>query len=81
MTTPALLPENDPLFTVAEVAKELRINRHNVTAMFAKEPDVIIYGSKESTRKSRKYRQLRIPRHCIERVLGRLKVRAGEGAR
>lgn len=72
MTIPAL---NEPLFTVLEVSKQLKLDRHAVTDLFANEKGVLVLGEPETTRGSRRYRQLRIPQSVLNRVLARKTVR------
>jgi Fic family protein len=62
-------------FTVDEVACILSMSRDTVVRRFAKEPGVVIEGNAETTRERRRYRQLRIPKAVLNRVLARKTVK------
>jgi hypothetical protein len=58
--------ENHEYLTVAEAAAHLRLSRNTIIRRFASHPDVLQLGvHSETTRKSRKYRILRIPRRLV----------------
>jgi hypothetical protein len=66
---------NKAHFTVDEVASILSIGRDTVIRRFANEPGVIVDGNTETTRERRRYRQLRIPKAVLNRVLARKTVK------
>lgn len=66
------LPE---LLTVGEISTAIRKDRHAVTDMFVREPEVLVLGRAETVRGKRRYRQLRIPKHVFARVCARKMVR------
>lgn len=63
---------NEPLLTIPEITKLLRIDRHTACRLFAAEPGVLIIGNKETRRGQRKYRMLRVPQAVLNRVVARL---------
>ncbi len=75
MPRSAAINIQDKLFTVAEVAALLRLDRHVVTGMFVGESGVLVLGNAETVRGCRKYRQLRIPQSVLNRVVARNTVR------
>lgn len=66
-----LLDNQEKLYTVLEVAEFLRVDPHTVRKLFGNEPDVLVLGPTETTRKQRKYRQLRITAAALNRVCAR----------
>jgi len=67
---------SEPAFyTVPEISKLLRVDRHTVTRLFANESGVLILGNRETRCGQRKYRMLRIPSAVLNRVLARCTVR------
>jgi hypothetical protein len=62
-------------FTVDEVASILSTSRDTVIRRFANEPGVVVDGNTETTRERRRYRQLRIPKAVLNRVLARKTVK------
>ncbi len=61
---------DDSVFTVAEIAKKLKIETDTVRRLFGSEPGVIVITSADS--RKRLYRTLRIPANVLLRVLTRL---------
>lgn len=57
--------------TIAEVSELLGFSRAVVTALFEKEPGILVLERPEKMTK-RKYRSIRIPRTVFERVRARL---------
>ena len=67
---------SEPAFyTIPEISKLLRVDRHTVTRLFANESGVLILGNRETERGQRKYRMLRIPSAVLNHVLARCTVR------
>jgi hypothetical protein len=64
----------DSIFTVNEVEALLKISRWSVIRKFADEASVIDMGSPTTTKRARKYRDLRVPQSVINRVLARRRV-------
>ena len=60
-------PPDDPLLTVNEVAKLLRISPNRAISLFANEPGVLNLGTSRSSNRARRLRQLRIPTSVLER--------------
>ena len=59
-------------YTIAEVSTLMALSPRVVTTLFEREPGVLIFESKSTTRRKRKhYRTIRIPRHVYERVVRR----------
>lgn len=58
-------------YTVAEVAELTGFSRQTVTALFDKEPGVLVIKRPAGLEK-RRYRSIRIPAHVYQRVLRRL---------
>ena len=67
--------QQQPLLTVSDIAKILRLDRHTVTALFAREPGTVVLGNRETVRGRRRYRHLRVPQAVLNRVLARYSVR------
>jgi hypothetical protein len=65
----------EKFLTIPEISAQLRIDRHTVVSMFAGERGVIVIGNGETTKKQRKYRQLRVPQSVFNRVIARITVR------
>jgi len=66
---------NKTYFTVDEVASILSTSRDTIIRRFANQPGVIVDGNTETTRERRRYRQLRIPKAVLNRVLARKTVK------
>jgi transcriptional regulator GlxA family with amidase domain len=60
--------QEQEVFTVAEVAKLLKVSPDTVSRLFENEPGVIDLGSPERLHK-RRYRVLRIPAAALNRFL------------
>jgi hypothetical protein len=60
-------------YTVVEVAAMMGFHRDTITALFEKEPGVIVIERPGKMNK-RRYRSIRIPQHVYERVLQRFRV-------
>jgi len=65
----------EPLLTIPEITKLLRIDRHTACRLFADEPGVVVIGNRETRRGQRKYRMLRVPTAVLNRVIARMTVR------
>ena len=65
----------EQFFTVPEIAKQLRLDRHTVTSLFERERGVVVVGNPETTRGPRRYRTLRVPASVLNRVISRMSVR------
>lgn len=61
-------------YTVAEVAKLMRLSIQSVIRTFERERGVIIFEMKRP-RKRASYRTLRIPRHVYRRVMDKMTVK------
>lgn len=66
-------PLDEPVSTVDELAKQLKMHRSTVTRLFIDEPGVIRYGHSR-LRGKKQYYTLRIPASVVQRVIGRMKV-------
>ena len=64
----------DEIYSVAEIAAQLKISVDNVTRMFEDEPGVIDLGAPEKMHK-RRYRILRIPASVLNRVLQKRRIK------
>ena len=60
------------VFTISEIAKMLRIDRHKATELFERENGVIVIGNRETQRGRRKYRSIRVPVAVYNRVIARI---------
>jgi hypothetical protein len=69
------LSPTEQFFTVPEIAKQLRLDRHTVTSLFERERGVVVVGNPETTRGHRRYRTLRVPASVLNRVISRMSVR------
>jgi hypothetical protein len=65
--------QEQEFFTIAEVAKMLKVSPDTVSRLFASEPGVIDLGSPERRHK-RRYRVLRIPAAVLNRFLHKKRV-------
>jgi hypothetical protein len=63
------------LYTVDQVAEMWHLSRDKIIARLENEPGVVVFGSSENTKTTRRYRVLRIPASVLHRVIGRLSVR------
>lgn len=61
----------EPIFTVAEIAKMLKLSDDRVRDLFQREPGVLAIG-RNRTEERRGYRTLRIPEDVFLRVFRRL---------
>jgi len=77
VSKPVAVNPQEKLYTVDEVAVMLRCERHYVTSLFAHEPDVFVFGNRETTATHRKYRKFRIPQSTLNRVASRFRNRTG----
>jgi hypothetical protein len=64
----------EEIYSVAEIAKTLKVSKDKVTHMFEDEPGVIDLGASEKIHK-RRYRILRIPASVLNRVLQKRRIR------
>jgi len=60
---------------VSEVATLYKIDRHCIIRIFSNEAGVFDFGNPITTRRKRKYRELRISQAALNRVMARLAVR------
>ena len=65
--------QDQEFFTIAEVAKMLKVSPDTVSRLFANEPGVIDLGAPERLHK-RRYRVLRIPVSVLNRFLHKKRV-------
>jgi hypothetical protein len=65
--------QEQEFFTIAEVAKMLKVSPDTVSRLFGREPGVIDLGSPER-RYKRRYRVLRIPAVVLNRFLHKKRV-------
>ena len=63
------------IFTVEEVAAQLRMSRDTVVRRFENEPGVLVITGPNASGK-RRYRQLRIPKAVLDRFIATRTVRA-----
>ncbi|MGD0973616.1 MAG: hypothetical protein ABR866_05975 [Candidatus Korobacteraceae bacterium] len=66
---------NKTVFTPNEVAAMLGWSRDTVIRRFSHEPGVRVDGNIETTKERRRYRQLRIPKSVLNRVVNRKTVK------
>jgi hypothetical protein len=66
----------ETLYTIPEIADQLKIDRKKTAELFDSEPGVIIIGNKTTTKGLRKYRTIRVPASVFNRVVARLTNRA-----
>ena len=66
---------NKAVFTPNEVAAMLGWSRDTVIRRFSREPGVRVDGNIETTKERRRYRQLRIPKSVLNRVINRKTVK------
>ena len=71
MPKPPVVSLDEQFLTVAQVAEQLKLDRHHVTRLFSAEPDVLIFGNPVTKKDTRKYRLIRIPQSAVNRVLAR----------
>ena len=64
----------ESVFTVAEVAEQLKVDQDTVRRMFINEPGVIVISFPRKGRRT--YRTVRIPEAVLHRVLGRFTAHA-----
>jgi hypothetical protein len=64
---------DEPMFTISEIAEQLKIHRTTAGRLFVGEPDVVRLGSDPASGKRQHY-TVRVPLHVVQRVLGRLTV-------
>jgi hypothetical protein len=71
----------EQFFTVREISAQLKIDRHVVTRLFENEQGVINIGRLETTGRrvrggesKRRYRELRIPKATLQRVIAKRRV-------
>jgi hypothetical protein len=62
-------------YSIGEVARLMHLSPRVVTALFEREPGVIVFETKNPRRKRKGYRSIRVPRAVYERVLRRWTVR------
>jgi hypothetical protein len=66
-------PLDEPVFTVDELAKQLKLHRSTVTRLFLDEEGTIRLGHAR-LRGKKQYFTLRIPASVAQRVISRMKV-------
>ncbi len=64
----------EEIYSIAEIAKILKVSADKVTRMFESEPGVIDLGARETMHK-RRYRILRIPASVVNRVLQKRRIK------
>ena len=64
----------EEIYSIAEIAKILKVSADKVTRMFESEPGVIDLGAPETTH-GRRYRILRIPASVLNRVLQKRRIK------
>jgi hypothetical protein len=72
--SPSPDPLENPHYTIDQLSKRWGLSRRIVTALFEREPGVLVIGPDQSgmIKTRRKYRTIRIPKAVAERVYQRL---------